>query len=114
MKELLIILLVARDLFVHTLDTAVISKLKQFIDENPKLYINSTDCELMIYEKTNSKRKQEPSNMIETRLFGQLPTKGSKQYALRGGNVDYFKHAGAQMNIRDTLYYNLNLNEDHK
>ena len=114
MKKLLMLLLVARDLFVHCQDTAVISKLIKFIDENPKLYVNSTDCELMIYEKTNSKRRQEPSNKVETRLFGQLPTKGTKQYDLRGDKVIFFRHAGAQFNIRDTLYYNLKLNADHK
>ena len=114
MKVIQIMLLAMRNFLVYSQDTAVILKLQQFIDENPKLYVNSKDCELMIYEKTNSKRKQEPSNKIETRIFGQLPTKGSKQYDLSGGKLFFFKHAGAQLNIRDTLYYNLNLNADHK
>ena len=88
-------------------DEQLVSKLRHFVDENPKIYVDSKDCELTIYDKEKVASKV-PTESISTRFSGELPGTRDKH------NSRFFYHGGGQFNSNRELFFTFNINRSHK
>lgn len=100
------LMLFVQALLIHGQSEMLLSKLRQFADENPRYDVNSQDCELMIYDKSNSRKRQDPTNLITTRISGKFDLKRGIPY--------FFDYAGSRFTLRGDLLFTFNLIKDIK
>ena len=107
MKVVLTLVLLIRAFSVFTQDEGIVTKLRHFVDENPKIPIDSKDCELTISNQGNSKLEI-PKHEIFTYFSGkELPNPRERKKT-------FFFHGGAKFQVKKLLLFNFNLNRSHK
>ena len=107
MKLILIFALLIRAFSFLTADEQLVTKLQNFVDENPKITVDSKDCEMVIYDKEKAKSRV-PHNTILTQFSGELPSTRDTH------NPRFFFHGSGWIDVKYELLYHFNLVRSHK
>ena len=88
-------------------DERTVTKLREFVDESPKINVDSKDCELTIFNKEKLK-DDVPKNSILTQFSGELPS--SRDLV----NQRFFFHGFGWFWVKWELLYHFNLVRSYK
>ena len=110
MKSLIILLLLTGVFSIHghNIEAVIAGKLRNFMDEHPKIYVASEDCEIVVYEKVKSNGTEANFGSVTMRFGGKIPTRKDHHNKL------YFYHGGAKFLFKPTQLFHFNLNRSHR